>query len=41
VLDKKWARRCRSLSLPSGSAAVYDGREIDQLLRDLSTFRPG
>jgi hypothetical protein len=32
VLDKKWARRCRAVNLPQGSATVFDGTEIDKLI---------
>jgi hypothetical protein len=35
VLDKKWARRCRSIDLPKESATVFDSTQIDALLTAL------
>ena len=32
VYDKKWARRCRKVDLPPGSAQIYDGTQTDDLL---------
>jgi len=37
VLDKKWARRGRALNLPRGTAAIFDGTEIDKLLGSLGS----
>src|SRR5262249_14686532 len=38
VLDKKWARRCNSVNLPKpGTAAVFDGSQIDKLIAALET----
>lgn len=38
VLDRKWARRCKALAVPR-RAAVFDGRQTDELLSAISSFR--
>lgn len=38
VLDKKWARRCRTLNLPKHAASLYDGTQMHELLATLDAF---
>jgi hypothetical protein len=35
VLDKKWARRCRSIDIPSSGAAVFSGTQIDRVVSEI------
>lgn len=38
VLDKKWARRLRNISLPPETAKIFSVVEIEQFLNELKTF---
>jgi hypothetical protein len=38
VLDKKWARRCRKIALPEGAATVFDGTEVEALIKGVKLF---
>jgi hypothetical protein len=35
VLDKKWARRCGKIDIPSSGAAVFSGVQMDRLMRQI------
>ena len=38
VFDRKWARRCGKIDLPDGSAKVFNGTQIAELLDSLESF---
>lgn len=38
VLDKKWARRCRAIDLPTGTAEVYDVTELAEVVDRISNW---
>lgn len=41
VLDKKWARRCRKITLPEGAAMVFDGTEMETVIKAVKSSHPG
>jgi hypothetical protein len=38
VFDKKWARRCRKLTLPERAAVVFDGTEVESVIMAVKSF---
>ena len=35
VLDKKWARRCKSIDIPPGAGRVFSSLEVEDLVNDM------
>ena len=40
VLDKKWARRCKKITIPSTAAKVFSGLQVDHLVHEIKLWPP-